>query len=346
MKPLQTGSFFKRHYDELLALIMALGLSAMLLFLGIRMGALQEQTDQFLGEAGRMTPKHLSSKPMDMTAAEDVRRQISSPFQLSGSWTNLLFVPEVRVWCVDCRRPIPFSSDVCPFCDAVQPAQAPTDKDGDTMTDEWEERNKLDPQDPADAALDPDGDGFSNLEEFVAGTDPRDTNSGPPIDSKLFLDRIDEKPFSLLFKSLLKQPDGSYVFGINTRFNRTIFVKLGQRVEGFKVEKFELKLVPDESGATGSKYMNKSILTLSQGDKKIDLIYDSAKQVSTDPVAHLVFRPDGSSYIVKKGGGFVLKDKRYVVLEIDSSLGVVVLKREFDGTRLRISKPTLQSEAR
>ena len=40
------------------------------------------------------------------------------------------------------------------------------------MPDAWEQTYGLNPLDPADAALDNDGDGATNLEEFVAGTDP------------------------------------------------------------------------------------------------------------------------------------------------------------------------------
>ena len=43
------------------------------------------------------------------------------------------------------------------------------------MSNQFEQDNGLDPFDPTDANLDPDGDGFTNLQEFLAGTDP--TNS-------------------------------------------------------------------------------------------------------------------------------------------------------------------------
>jgi len=56
---------------------------------------------------------------------------------------------------------------------------ADSDDDGDTMPDDYELANGLDPLNAADAALDADGDGFTNLEEFQAGTDPQDAADFP-----------------------------------------------------------------------------------------------------------------------------------------------------------------------
>ena len=46
------------------------------------------------------------------------------------------------------------------------------DTDGDGMPDWWEARYGLDPNDPGDATQDQDRDGRSNLQEFLAGSDP------------------------------------------------------------------------------------------------------------------------------------------------------------------------------
>lgn len=52
---------------------------------------------------------------------------------------------------------------------------ADTDDDNDGMPDSFETSNSLNPLDEGDASLDADGDGISNLEEYLAGTDPQDS---------------------------------------------------------------------------------------------------------------------------------------------------------------------------
>src|ERR1041384_1587504 len=55
-----------------------------------------------------------------------------------------------------------------------------TDTDGDGLPDNWETQNHLNPDDSTGdngADGDPDHDGFSNLAEYLAGTDPNDPNS-------------------------------------------------------------------------------------------------------------------------------------------------------------------------
>ena len=54
------------------------------------------------------------------------------------------------------------------------PARVPADTDNDGMPDAWEVTHKLDAQNPADGAADTDGDGYTNVEEFLNGTNPRE----------------------------------------------------------------------------------------------------------------------------------------------------------------------------
>jgi YVTN family beta-propeller protein len=53
----------------------------------------------------------------------------------------------------------------------------PEDLDNDGISDSWEHRFGLDPQNAADTTLDSDNDGATNLAEFLAGTDPLESNS-------------------------------------------------------------------------------------------------------------------------------------------------------------------------
>ncbi len=46
------------------------------------------------------------------------------------------------------------------------------DTDNDGMPDAWERKFGLNPKDPADASMDKDGDGYTNIEEWLNGTDP------------------------------------------------------------------------------------------------------------------------------------------------------------------------------
>lgn len=66
-------------------------------------------------------------------------------------------------------------------------ASVPIDTDGDGMPDEWEIKHKLDPKNPTDGAIDTDGDGYTNIEEFLNGTNPQEKinyrNLGNNIDT-------------------------------------------------------------------------------------------------------------------------------------------------------------------
>ena len=75
-----------------------------------------------------------------------------------------------------CTRRIPFRSDNS-CTNVVIISMGTSDADGDQIPDVWESANGLDPNNPNDATLDPDLDGLTNLQEYQAGTNPRDSRS-------------------------------------------------------------------------------------------------------------------------------------------------------------------------
>ena len=56
----------------------------------------------------------------------------------------------------------------------LKTAPAPADSDRDGMPDAWEKQHGLDLQNAADAATDSDNDGYTNIEEFINQTNPRE----------------------------------------------------------------------------------------------------------------------------------------------------------------------------
>ncbi|KAB7627950.1 putative Ig domain-containing protein [Alkalilimnicola sp. S0819] len=63
---------------------------------------------------------------------------------------------------------------------------ADTDDDNDGLPDAYELQHGLDPLDAADATQDADGDGYSNMDEYLAGSDPSDPTSYPlPLKASL-----------------------------------------------------------------------------------------------------------------------------------------------------------------
>ena len=67
---------------------------------------------------------------------------------------------------------------------------ADADDDGDSMPDQWEIDNGLNPLDAADASISSDADSLSNLDEYLLGTDPNDSDT----DDDTVLDDTDNCP--------------------------------------------------------------------------------------------------------------------------------------------------------
>lgn len=343
MNPLpRIGEWIGRHYDRLLAALALVILLGILGWCTLRLGTLADRQQAFNGWLTGMTPQHRAAAATDVARYAAAEAGLKKPVQM-GTWSNALFVPETRCWCVDCLRPITLETDVCPFCGFRQPPRPETvvdlDSDFDGLPDLWEKKHGLDPRNADDARGDVDEDGFSNLEEFKAApqTDPADVKSHPPYALRLALGPVASEPFRLLCMSASTLPDGSRKFQINTRDGgQTYFAKLGESVEGFTVKAYEEKFETRDS-STGPMKVNVSVLTLQRGDKQIPLTMGRGHSYVEYKV-RMVSTLDNLDVPVNPGDKITVRDEVYKVISVDIPNGTVVIVRDSDGKQFEVRK--------
>ena len=337
-------SRLRAQYDKLIMFVVVVGLLGSLTYLGFHAGMIHHLQAEFFREIDDITPTHPVAAELDEEPYRAADQEIRAPFQMAqADWPRHLLVPETRVWCVDCRRPILIDAEQCPFCRTPQPPDKETlrhyDGDKDGMWDGWERDHGLDARDARDAWLDSDGDGFSNIAEFRADprTDPSDPKSFPPPEAELRVKEIRAVSFPLRFKSSFTMPDDSLKFQLNVGGgNRTYFKRLGEEIEGFKLETYEPRTRERTDGPIKSP-LDVSILTLKRGEKLIPLVRGEQVPYSEFTVK-LLFALDGTEYVLKIGGEFELKGSTYRLLSVDSRNESVVIVRLHDDKRLTVRK--------
>jgi hypothetical protein len=170
---------------------------------------------------------------------------------------------------------------------------------------------------------DPDEDRFSNLEEYLAGTDPRDRNSIPPFYTKLRLLRFISRPFRLIFTGT---PDDGQTFTINTRDRggRTRFVQVGEMIEGTPY-----KVISYQERTERKNEIDVDISTLAientQTGQQIVLV---ANREANDPTsfAEFLYSYDNSKFTVKKDDEFALPPepgRKYKLIDISEKEAVI-----------------------
>jgi pectate lyase len=108
----------------------------------VRTSSARDALDAVLSTVGASLPKRDSVDARIVAEVREHRGSIIDSQQQVGGWPDL------------------------------KTATPPKDSDGDGMPDEWERRYGLNPSDPADANLDKDHDGYTNIEEYLNGTEP------------------------------------------------------------------------------------------------------------------------------------------------------------------------------
>jgi hypothetical protein len=314
-----------------------------LFYLAVRIGTIRGMEAEFdRSIAAACTVRHPEASVVSSSRFERAQALLRAPPTFS-TWSNLLTVPETRVWCLNekCRRPIRMFTARCPFCREEQVTtghvRPGVDSDADGILDDDERSLGLQPLNADDAAEDLDGDLFSNLVEFRAGTDLRDKRSHPDMEPYLEVEAIEPIPFQFVFKSYM-QGVSNVVFALNTRDDgETYFRRLGEEIEGFTVDAF--RQVVTQSTSEAWRRTDRSELVLRSGEKRIPLVYgEGVKYV--DYQVTFVLRLNDTRMKARVGERFKLpSDVEYEVMDSVDTVGrSAVLRRLPDGKRFTIGR--------
>lgn len=223
------SNFFKDHYDWLVALVglVLLGGSGFLYVSSMEntSESARAACEAELKATNKPAHKDVPTAEANLATLAKVEKGFKNPTLLADvkNVEGSFLASEYRVRCKspehpDCRKPIPFKSEVCPWCKGAQPSEKAedlertgADQDEDGMTDVWEKKYGFNPKDPADAGKDADGDLFTNLEEFKAGTNPKDAEDHPDyLDDLTIAGELETENLPFAFKECYKIRDGYY----------------------------------------------------------------------------------------------------------------------------------------
>ncbi len=344
---------FLRQYDKLIAVVVLIFLLVSLFYL-TNAGARRKQGESnYIQQLDNLKPKSVVTPPMDMAEYEAAVRTARTPLQLDAPDVQQagFLTPERRVSCVSvtCQKPIPYASEKCPFCGAVQPTppefNTERDSDNDGIPDKVEIAWGLNPLDPSDAKGDLDNDGFSNLEEYLAKTDPKDPKSHPALVNLLRVKELRGKRLPLIFSAVNKMPDGKMqlVFNQIGPNARTFWVREGDKIgeTGYVAGKLEAKTENRENANTPGipKKVDVSTVVVKRlsDNKEVTLKINEGSK-NTDVEAVIVLPLDNTEYTVLENGTFKMRDETYRVVSVNTETTSVVIENEASGQQKVVRK--------
>ncbi|MEI8242898.1 MAG: Amuc_1099 family pilus-like system protein [bacterium] len=348
-----------RHYDKAIAVMVLVALLLSLLMLARSAAASKERKHRYEEGVNNMRPKQANLAPQVIDPYEAVTRNLRHPQAVRASTNEAgLFIPQRRVWCVDCMYPIQFAAAECPYCRARQPSETNLvehvriDSEGRGIPDKWRVRYFNHafamPEDRSRAEDDADSDGFTNLQEFQAETSPRDPKDHPDLMALLRFKENTTRAYPFVFMGASKMPGGSLrlTFNMKGADSRTYFTKMGEEVgkTGLVYSNCTQKTerVLDPKVGVPMNVDRYEVLLLRPADGKTFLLKDNEPRATMEQelVLTLTAGARTAEYRVSAGGILDVEGQKY---KVDVNLGVddkptsVVLENILTGKKSTVS---------
>ncbi|MEO6569891.1 MAG: Amuc_1099 family pilus-like system protein [Opitutaceae bacterium] len=336
--------WIKKHFDQFALALLAAVLIAVGVMIFMKTSGFQERFAAVMS-----SPPHNNQIPaVDTAVIDDARRQLETP----AVWKPRSAKDDQNGGLLFSARRYILGPNGLPVI--VEGGAIWThSRTKESIPNDWVLANNFNALDPAGATQDPDGDGFWNEDEWLYKTDPNKKESHPPYHVLLFLKEWVKVQFRLKFQVYdgdLKDP-ANMTFQINTIDLRTptLFLKIGDTVAtNFKITKFEFKEVENRSTGVKDDVSELTLLNMETQDTVVlilNKVVDSPNQFAVFAY-HLVAQDvsDGKKpfeFKVPRLKEFVLRpetDKRYKLLDVTATEAVIQLP---DGQKYTV--PTYQA---
>ncbi len=190
----------------------------------------------------------------------------------------------------------------------------------DQSYEAWFKRFGLDLGDPKMLDEDADHDGFSNRDEFLADTDPREAQSRPGIHKSLRLKEYREERVPLLLEEV--HGETARIKLLEDAEGKTQSVQSGQVVLGMKVEKVVYELDSDKNGQP----VDRSRVELWDEGKKGRVVLVKEMPAKSAESCAVLSSADGVEMTVRQGETFewpAQSGTQYKVVDLRAQQAVV-----------------------